>query len=341
MSTFTFAPSLGWPVGGSLAAVMLILAVLCIVAYVRQRPSSDQTVIACIRRTCICVVLAGIALTPSTMAETTQRAINTTDVVIAVDTTGSMAVQDAQYGSSKKVSRLDAARDAVQDITAMYANSSFAAVRFAVTGTLDVPLTPDAPAIDNWADTLGLEPTSVSAGSSLDAPIDRLLLTLKSIRDQHPDDSIVLYLISDGEQTSSKARRSYSSLRAYVDDAFTVGAGSTQGGTIPYVADGASDQQSDQELVIDPDTGKPGISKLDEKNLTAIADELSGTYIHLDAQQTMQDGQSEQSSRKWRTVQTVKHRERAEPIVWPLALALTALLIWESGAWLMTSRRLI
>ena len=28
------------------------------------------------------------------------------------------------------------------------------------------------------------------------------MLSLKSIRDQHPDDIIVLYVITDGEQTS-------------------------------------------------------------------------------------------------------------------------------------------
>lgn len=115
----------------------------------------------------------------------------------------------------------------------MYPNSSFAALRFGASGTLDVPLTPDSKAIDNWADTLAPESTSVSAGSTLDVPIDQLLLTCKSIHEQHPDDAIVLYLISDGEQTSSKTRRTFSSLRRYLSDAFTIAVGSEQGVTSP------------------------------------------------------------------------------------------------------------
>ena len=103
-----------------------------------------------------------------------------------------------------------------------------------------MPLTPDAPAIDNWANTLAVEATSVSAGSSLDAPIDQLLLTAKSIREAHPDDAIVLYLITDGEQTSNVTRRTFSSLRQYLNDGFTVGVGSTEGGKIPVIADGVS-----------------------------------------------------------------------------------------------------
>lgn len=64
------------------------------------------------------------------------------DVIVAVDTTGSMAVADATYGSEKTITRIDAARQAVHDVTAAYPDASFAALRFGASGTLDVPLTP-------------------------------------------------------------------------------------------------------------------------------------------------------------------------------------------------------
>ena len=336
-----FAPALGWIVAISLCVVMLTFAVLNVVLHVRRRANSDETLAACIRRTLICVLVAILALTPSTVIESTSRAINTTDVVMAVDVTGSMAVKDASYGSSTAVTRLDATRSAIDDLTSMYANSSFAAVKFGTTGTLDVPLTPDQLAITNWADTLSVEPSSVSGGSSLDAPLDRLLLTLKSIREDHPNDSIILYLFSDGEQTSSEQRRTYSSLRAYVDDAFTVGVGSTQGGQVPYVSDGVSTTDPSHPWVIDPTTGKPGISKLDEANLKQIADELSGTYLHVNAQQTMRNGLSDERSQQWRITQTPKEHQRMSPVTWPFAIALSVLLLWEGLAWIATTRRLL
>ena len=83
--------------------------------------------------------------------------MSTTDVVIAADVTGSMGVADATYGDRTQISRLDAAKAAIDDITAAYAHSSFAAVSFGASGTQDVPLTPDARAIDNWADSLRVE----------------------------------------------------------------------------------------------------------------------------------------------------------------------------------------
>ena len=86
-----------------------------------------------------------------TTHDVSKGSVNATDVVVAVDVTGSMAVKDAQYGSAEQSSRLDVAKQAVKDVTALYPNSSFAALRFGASGTLDVPLTPDSNAIDNWA----------------------------------------------------------------------------------------------------------------------------------------------------------------------------------------------
>ena len=298
---------------------------------------------ACIRRTLMLLIVAVMVLTPSVVSSTTSQAINATDVIVAVDTTGSMAVADATYGSEKTITRIDAARQAVHDVTAAYPDASFAALRFGASGTLDVPLTPDAPAIDNWANTLAVEATSVSAGSSLDAPIDQLLLTAKSIREAHPDDAIVLYLITDGEQTSNVTRRTFSSLRQYLNDGFTVGVGSTEGGKIPVIADGVSagDSNTTDHWVVDPDTGEPGISKMDEKNLKDIADEISGTYVAVNASQTLADSVSAKSSKQWRMTTTVRERTRTTPVVWPLAIALAILLAMEVGAWIATSRRLL
>ena len=235
---------------------------------------------------------------------------------------------------------MDAARQAVHGLTAMYPDASFAAVRFGASGTLDVPLTPDSIAIGNWADTLAVEATSVSSGSSLDAPLDQLLLTLRDIREQHPDDALLLYMITDGEQTSNRTRRTFSTLRRYLDDAFVIGVGSAEGGNIPVVADGVGDS-SDGEWVIDPATGQPGVSVMDTGNLEELADEMSGTALLMDATRTIDSGASEEASHRWRVTETAKERTRLTPLVWPLAMVLVPLLVWEIGAWLALSRRLI
>ena len=339
MNHLTLSPALGWPVGLAVAVAMLACAVAQIVLHIRRRGQSDETVWACVRRSLTCMLVAVMALTPSIVSSTNSRAINTTDVVVAVDVTGSMAVKDAQYGSDEQLSRLDVSKQAVNDITAMYPNSSFAALRFGASGTLDVPLTPDSKAIDNWADTLAPESTSVSAGSTLDVPIDQLLLTCKSIHEQHPDDAIVLYLISDGEQTSSKTRRTFSSLRRYLSDAFTIAVGSEQGGNIPMTGDSVN--EGDEQWVTDPETGEPGVSRMNADDMNTIADELSGTAIQLNATTTMSSGASKEASGQWRVTHTTKQRTRTVAVVWPFAIAVALLLAFEAGAWITQSRRLL
>lgn len=93
--------------------------------------------------------------------------------------------------------------------------------------------------------------------------------------------------------------------------------------------------------MVDPDTGEPGISKMDEKNLKDIADEISGTYVAVNASQTLADSVSAKSSKQWRMTTTVRERTRTTPVVWPLAIALAILLATEVGAWIATSRRLL
>lgn len=335
--TWTLSPALGWPVGCAIAIIMLACAIGGIVIRVRTRGATDQSVSACVRRTLICLLVALAALTPSTVSSTTSKAVNATDIVIAIDTTSSMAVNDATYGSSETISRLAAAKHAVHDLTDTYPAASFSAVRFGASASLDVPLTPDTLAIDNWADSLNVESTTASSGSSLDTPLDKLLLTLKDIRQHHADDTIVLVLISDGEQTATTTRRTYSSLRRYVTDALVVGVGSTAGGNIP--ADGLVDS-ANETWVTDPATGQPGVSKLSPDTLNTIADELSGKAIMLDATHTVTNSLPA-ASKQWRTSITAKTRQRVTPVVWPIAIALCVLLAWELGAWIGLSRRLL
>lgn len=360
MSTFTFSPLLGWPVGGTIALVMLALAIVEVVRHTFG-DAGDETMLSCVRRMLICLTVGAMALGPSMTVSTTSRAVNNTDVVMAVDVTGSMAVKDATYGSDELTTRLNAAKQAVDDVTKAYADSSFAAVRFGASGTLDVPLTPDAAAIRNWATTLAPEATSVSSGSSLDAPLDQLITTLNDIRTTHPDDAIVLYLITDGEQTSAQSRRTFSTLRHYINDAIVVGVGSTAGGRIPLIKDGASSDSSKsgdssessesgsaesknsnaQQWVTDPDTGQPGISKMDETTLKNLADELGGSMVTTSAQNTMANGRSAEASKKWSVGVTAKQRTRTNPVVWPLAAIALVLIAWEMGSTIAMSRRLL
>ena len=249
---------------------------------------TDETISMSIRRLIMCILISICILCPCVMRNTTHRSISATNVIFVLDVTGSMKVKDANYASSKNIERIRAAKLIINDVTKSYNNASFTGIRFGTSTSIDVPLTPDANAIENWANTIQTEPTGISSGTSLDAPIDQTLLVSKAIHDSHPEDINVLYLISDGEETTNRKRRTFSSLRAYINNAFVITVGSKEGGKIPLSKNALdSDENNDEDKnenenswVIDPSTGKPGISKADDKNMKNIADELSGSFIH-------------------------------------------------------------
>lgn len=140
-------------------------------------------------------------------------------------------------------------------------------------------------------------------------------------------------------------------MRGYITHAFVIGVGSAQGARIPIgrteltLDDDSTDQNTDasesKDWVIDPSTGKPGISKLDEKNLRNIADELSGKYVHIVRNATIGSEAKSILSHQWRMNETAKPRLRPEPVIWPFAALAAALLLWELIAWLITSRKLV
>lgn len=347
------APSYGWIV--AIIATAIVLTAMCfeIIPLLRKSIATDETFAMRLRRIGICLMLIICILSPSIMKATLQRAVNATNVIIALDITGSMRAKDADYAKQEKVERINAARSIVKQITKSYAQASFSAISFGASTSVDIPVTPDARAVDNWIDTLRTEPTSVATGTSLDAPIDQTLLTAKAIHDAHPDDTTVLYVISDGEETTQRKRRTFSSLRAYVTRAFVIGVGSAAGARIPLentqlkidTSDSSNSSEdnsnSSEKWVSDPTTGKPGISKIDEKNLRNIADELSGKYVHAKLNHEIGDEAKPILSHQWRMNESAKPRLRPEPVIWPFATIATVLLLWELMAWLITSRKLV
>ncbi|WP_018143070.1 vWA domain-containing protein [Alloscardovia criceti] len=341
----SFVPVFGWII--SSVVVLLVLGAMAwhTVVFLRTRANSDMTVWMLSRRWALAVLLCIILLGPSTLARSTTRAVNATDVFVAVDVTGSMAVEDANYGSSDTVTRIKAARDAVYDITEKYPDAQFSAISFGATAAVTLPLTPDAHAMESWADGLTTEPTNVSSGSSLDTPLNTLTTALKAAQDAHPNDTIVLYVITDGEQTSGEAAKSFSVLRPYISDAVVIGVGSEEGGKIPYTSTGVSasstaETSDAQSWVQDPDTQTDGISQMNESNLKKIADQLSGQYVHVDATKTVANAVTVDASKDYRMTTTWRTISRDVSLIWPFSILFALLAVWEISAWILQSRKL-
>lgn len=336
----TFVPLLNnW--AAAIVFDVVVLAAFCVglFLFLRDHGRSDSTVLDWTRRGFIALVLVVMSLGPTATATNSSQVVTGTDVFFAVDITGSMAVDDATYGSPAKITRLQAAKDAINGIISLYPGASFAGVTFGASADLAVPPTPDTGAIHDWLDGLQVEPTAVSNGTQLSEPVNTLLLAMQKVHQEHPNNTIVLYFISDGDQTSAVPQASFSPLRQFVDAGAALGVGSAAGGKVPYIAAGAvTSAQDGDEWIDDPKTHQPAISKEDPKNLQQIGEQFGGTSLMLDATSTVSK-LTPDTSHSYLVEQTRRKHSQRDITVWPYAMALSLLCLWELGIDFYRQRR--
>ncbi|MBO6020632.1 MAG: VWA domain-containing protein [Aeriscardovia sp.] len=341
MSGLAFTPLLhSW----TLTILLDILLFLCcgtgFLIFWRHRNSSDSTHLDWLRRWLITIVAILLTLGPSVVTSSSSNAISDTDVFFAVDVTGSMAVDDAHYGSNRAIPRIQAAKDAVENLVSMYPGAAFAGVTFGASATLALEPTTDVGAVQNWLRVMEVEPTDASNGTQLSEPVDTLLLAMQKVKKQYPRNIIVLYYISDGEQTRDVEAASFSPLRQFVDAGAALGVGSVKGGKVPFISpqDLSSGQSTPPRYLNEPGSSSPAISKMNPQNLKEIADQFSGTYLHLD-QNTTVASLSSYASHSYLVRETDRKHSMRDIQVWPLAIVMAALLLWECGSDIFKQRK--
>ncbi len=197
------------------------------------------------------------------------------DVLVAIDRTTSMSALDDPAGS-----RLAAAVRDVDALAEAVPSARFSVVVFGAAAQTVVPFTTDRDALRLALAAIVAEAPTDGAGSSLDRPVPLLgaLLGGTDQRDAPPTDRPrALVVASDGERTAAGGSTSYEALDPLLDGGVVLGYGTTQGGRMPLVAD---DPGGADRLVIDPATGAPALSRLDEGALRDVAAQIGGVYLH-------------------------------------------------------------
>ena len=205
-------------------------------------------------------------LRPGIPGGATQTLATDTDIVIAVDTTASIAAEDWDGDAQ----RLDGVRTDVQAIVDEYPGARFALLTFDASAELRLPLTTDATALISSLEILNPEVTSRSRGSSIGIANQLLESTLANAAESAPDRSRMVFYLGDGEQTVSTDPESFSSSAEYVDGGAVLGYGTTDGGPM-RVTSGGFDSGEGEYIEYQ---GEQAMSVIDEANLQTIAEEL-------------------------------------------------------------------
>ena len=192
------------------------------------------------------------------------------DVYFVVDTTSSVMARDYEGGTS----RLTGIRADLRGVAQQLPGARFSILTFDADTTTRLPLTGDAEALASASDTLRAETSANSRGSSVTVARDAVRQALERGRESHPERPRILFYLGDGEQTASTQPPPFTLDGDLVNGGAVLGYGTTTGG--PMLSTGLRESGD----IVDPATGKPAISTIDEQQLAAIADQLGVPYLH-------------------------------------------------------------
>lgn len=281
-----------------------------------------------VRRLIMVVLAAVIGLGPSIEERVPDSLLSNAEVYFVVDRTGSMAAQD--YGEDGET-RLTGVKADIDQLTRVIPAAQYSIIAFDSQASSQLPLTTDSRAVRAWASTIRQEVTNYSAGSAIDRPRDMLEDVLAKAHERNPQNVRLVFFFADGENTRGSASNpddidSYDQIADLVDGGAILGYGTAEGGQMLRYS-GVGDPVED-DWIIDPNTQKPAVSKLDEEQLRAVADDLDVPYLHRFEPSSLEsviDGIKLTDIESDGRTDAIVYRG----IFWMLALGFAALLAWE------------
>lgn len=253
---------------------VLVLAVVVALALVWwPQPGPQPSLRTRVRRTLLVAAVLVASLRPGLPGAEVRASASELNVFFVVDTTTSSMAED--FGTDPRMSGMRA------DITAIsgrMAGARFALITFDQAAVLRMPLTSDGAAVAAAAETMLPETSAWSRGSSVTAAGPLLQQTLARVAAAHPERARAVFYLGDGEQTSGSPPAALGVDQSLVNGGAVLGYGTTGGGQMHET--GVPGSRADAGWLLDPSTGKPAVSVIDEGQLGSIAQQLGVPYLH-------------------------------------------------------------
>lgn len=228
-----------------------------------------------VRQLFILVLLFIINLRVMIPSNSSSVITNDLDVLFVIDTTISMAAFDHDNKT-----RLEAVKEDCKYIIDSLEGAKFSIVSFDDISNILVPYTRDKNMLYETLEVINVANYNFASGTSLNVSIDNMLNQLKS-SSKNEGRARIVFFISDGEITdgSNVEGSSFSVVKDYVSNGAVLGYGTTTGGYMKVY-----DSFEDKYIYVEDKTSYPyvkAVSKIDEKNLNIIADNMGLDYINM------------------------------------------------------------
>ncbi len=232
------------------------------------------------------------------------------DLLVLLDLSRSMTVADV------RPNRLAEAKAAVWSTVSAFPGDRVGLVVFGGSAFLQLPLTSDHASFRLFLDAATPDDLGDPA-----TDIGTALATAGKVFEHEGERGHrAVLLASDGESDEVDLDAATADLRSQGIPVFTLGAGTPAGAPVP------ADSSEAPEKFHRDHIGRIAISKLDERELRAIAKRTGGAYARADRPADRAPFREAIARVQARTLSTSRITERADRFQWPLALAVAALL---------------
>ncbi|MCR4688159.1 MAG: VWA domain-containing protein [Saccharofermentans sp.] len=202
--------------------------------------------------------------------------------IFVVDNTTSMLAED--YNGDE--TRMTGVSADVKHITESLGGAKFAVIDFNNEAHMSAPFTDDNVFINNVISSLAPPYLVYSKGTNISVSYSLLEYLLEET-EEFDNGEVLVFFMSDGENTDGNDLDSFADLAEYIDGGAVMGYGTDSGGQMHW-----HDVLDDELVLVEDERDYPyktAISKIDEDNLEDIASDLDLPYVHMEETSDIDD----------------------------------------------------
>ena len=247
--------------------IMIIISIVLITYIIIRNKSIIQILIIII----IFIINMRIMI-PSNNSKIVKKDL---DVLFVIDTTISMNALD--YNGNK--TRLSGVKEDCNYIIDELNGSRFSIISFDNNTRVLTPFTYDSNITKEAIEIIKPISELYAKGSSVDLPIKEIINSLNNSSKKNNNKKIIFF-ISDGENTNNSNLKSFKKIAKYINNGAVLGYGTKKGA---YMINDSEYKTDDYIMDYTSTNYGKAISKIDEKNLKKIANDINIDYIHMNS----------------------------------------------------------
>ena len=265
-----------------LMAIICIISIILIIYHKKKENKKSNKKINIIIKIAIIVLLFTINLRFMIPDRESSAIYSDLNVLFVIDTSVSMRALD--YNGNKE--RFEGVINDCCYIVNELSNCKFSIITFGDTAKRLIPFTTDTDMVQAELKAINLENDFYAKGSSMNLVKDVFEKTLNdNSRSEKANKKCVVFFVTDGEITKEGEKlESFSNISQYITNGAVLGYGTTSGGKmVNSTYEDMPNSDNYYTYYYDEKYNKiTALSKLDEKNLKQMAQDMKIEYIQMD-----------------------------------------------------------